>query len=142
MAGMFFLAWSMPTSGWIWLFPLSAVTIAVVVGVILGAMLGTSVAVLDELIMRILEYLQAFPAFILADGAFPCPGSGKATIVYVVWFYHDSIFARLIRSEILSATRKGIYGGGPLYGASEFEIIFKTGFLPEYSDPDPGFNLH
>ncbi len=112
----------------------SAVTLAAAVGIILGAIAGYFRGVLDETIMRILDIIQAFPAFILAMGLAVALGSGKTTIIYVVAFIMVPIFARLVRSEMLSARERGYTEAARCMGASDFEIIFKQ-LLPNCLTP-------
>ncbi|HBG73989.1 MAG TPA: peptide ABC transporter permease [Anaerolineae bacterium] len=103
----------------------SAVSMAMFIGVILGAVAGFFGGIIGEVIMRILDVIQAFPAFILAMALAVSLGSGKMTIIYVVAFIMVPIFARLMRSEILSARGRGYIEAAHCMGASEMEIIFK-----------------
>jgi peptide/nickel transport system permease protein len=112
----------------------SAVGIATVFGVILGAIAGYFRGKVGELIMRVLDVIQAFPAFILAMALAVALGSGKNTIIIVVAFIMIPIFARLIRSEVLSARERGYIEVARCMGASETEIIFKQ-LLPNCITP-------
>lgn len=112
----------------------SAVGVAAVIGVVLGAVAGFFRGALGEIIMRILDVIQAFPAFILAMALAVALGSGKMTIIYVVAFIMVPIFARLMRSEVLSARERGYTEAARCMGASEVEIIFKQ-LLPNCSTP-------
>jgi peptide/nickel transport system permease protein len=112
----------------------SAVGIAAVLGVILGSIAGYARGLVDEIIMRILDIIQAFPAFILAMGLAVVLGSGKSTIIYVVAFIMIPIFARLVRSEMLSARERGYAEVARGMGASDGEIIFKQ-LLPNCLTP-------
>jgi peptide/nickel transport system permease protein len=103
----------------------SAVSMAMFIGVILGAVAGFFGGILGEVIMRILDVIQAFPAFILAMALAVSLGTGRMTIIYVVAFIMVPIFARLMRSEILSARGRGYIEAARCMGASEMEIIFK-----------------
>lgn len=112
----------------------SAVSIAAVIGVLLGSIAGYFRGILDEVIMRILDIVQAFPAFILAMGLAVALGSGKSTIIYVVAFIMIPIFARLVRSEILSARERGYAEAARCMGASNLEIILRE-LLPNCITP-------
>jgi peptide/nickel transport system permease protein len=112
----------------------SAVGIAMLIGVFLGAVAGYFGGFVGEVIMRILDVIQAFPAFILAMALAVALGSGKATIIYVVAFIMIPIFARLMRSEVLSARERGYTEAARCMGASEVEIIFKQ-LLPNCITP-------
>lgn len=112
----------------------SAVGTATIIGVILGAVAGYFRGVIGEIIMRSLDVIQAFPAFILAMALAVALGSGKSTIIIVVAFIMIPIFARLMRSEILSARERGYTEVARCMGASELEIIFKQ-LLPNCITP-------
>jgi len=112
----------------------SAVGMASIIGVILGAIAGFFGGIIGEIIMRILDVIQAFPAFILAMALAVSLGSGRMTIIYVVAFIMVPIFARLMRSEILSARGRGYIEAARGMGASEMEIIFKQ-LLPNCITP-------
>jgi peptide/nickel transport system permease protein len=112
----------------------SAVTLAMIIGVALGAAAGFMRGAIDEIIMRILDIIQAFPAFILAMGLAVVLGSGKSTIIYVVAFIMIPVFARLVRSEVLSARERGYAEVARCMGASNGEIIFKQ-LLPNCMTP-------
>ncbi len=112
----------------------SAVGIATLIGVFLGAVAGYFGKAVGEVIMRVLDVIQAFPAFILAMALAVALGSGTTTIIYVVAFIMISIFARLMRGEILSARERGYTEAARCMGASETEIIFKQ-LLPNCITP-------
>ncbi len=113
---------------------LSAVTAAALAGVVLGSIAGYFRGLVDELIMRTLDIVQAFPAFILAMGLAVALGPGQTTIVYVVGFIMIPIFARLVRSEILSARERGYVEAARCMGAADHEIIFQQ-LLPNCLTP-------
>ncbi|RPI81936.1 MAG: ABC transporter permease [Chloroflexi bacterium] len=112
----------------------SAVGIATVIGVMLGAIAGYFRGLVGEGIMRILDVIQAFPSLILAMALAVALGSGKSTIIVVVAFIMIPIFARLMRSEMLSARERGYTEVARCMGASELEIIFKQ-LLPNCITP-------
>jgi len=112
----------------------SAVTLAAVIGVTLGAAAGFMRGGTDEVTMRLLDIVQAFPAFILAMGLAVVLGSGQSTIVYVVAFIMIPVFARLTRSEILSARERGYTEVARCMGATNQEIVFKQ-MLPNCMTP-------
>lgn len=113
---------------------LSAVSAAALAGVALGSIAGYFRGLVDELIMRTLDIVQAFPAFILAMGLAVALGPGQTTIIYVVGFIMIPIFARLVRSEILSARERGYVEAARCMGAADHEIIFQH-LLPNCLTP-------
>jgi peptide/nickel transport system permease protein len=113
---------------------LSAVSLAALIGVALGVLAGYFRGVLDEVIMRVMDVIQAFPVFILAMGLAVALGSGKSNIVYVVVFIMIPSFARLVRSEMLSARERGYREAAECMGASHLDIAFKQ-LLPNCFTP-------
>lgn len=112
----------------------SAVGIAMIIGVFIGAVAGYFGGVVGEVSMRILDVIQAFPAFILAMALAVALGSGKSTIIYVVAFIMIPIFARLMRSEVLSARERGYTEAARCMGSSDVKIIFRQ-LLPNCITP-------
>ncbi len=101
-----------------------AVSVAAIIGVVLGSVAAYFGGILDEVIMRTTDVIQAFPAFILAMGLAVALGAGKANVVYVVMFIMIPAFARLVRSEMLSARERGYREAAQCMGASDWEIVF------------------
>ena len=67
--------------------------------------------------------MQSFPPFILAMGVAAALGAGLSNIIYVVAFIQTPIYARLVRSEMLSV-RESLYAeAAKCSGASELEIV-------------------
>jgi peptide/nickel transport system permease protein len=112
----------------------TSVAISAVVGVFLGATSGYLGGIVDEVVMRILDIIQAFPALILAMALAVALGAGKTTIIYVVAFIMVPVFARIMRSEILSARERGYTEAALCMGESDLEIIFKQ-LLPNCLSP-------
>ena len=100
----------------------AAVSLGAAVGTTLGAIAGYF-RVFDEILMRVLDVVQAFPMFILAMGLAVALGRGKMTVVYAVGFVMVPIFARLARSEMLSAKQRGYAEAARCLGASKTEMI-------------------
>jgi peptide/nickel transport system permease protein len=102
----------------------SSVGIAALVGTFLGSIAGYFRGAVDEIIMRLLDIVQSFPAFILAMGLAAALGAGTENIIRVVAFIMVPIFARLVRSGMLSVRERGYAEAARAVGASNLEIIF------------------
>ncbi len=103
---------------------LSSVGIAALVGTFLGSTAGYFRGALDEIIMRFLDIVQSFPAFVLAMGLAAALGAGTENIIRVVAFIMVPVFARLVRSGMLSVRERGYAEAAKCVGASNLEIIF------------------
>lgn len=102
-----------------------AVGLAVAVGVPLGAIAGYFGGWIDEIIMRIVDILYAFPFLVLAIALIAVLGQGFwkliAAVVIVSWIG----YARLIRGEILSVKENEYVMAAKALGARDRSIIFR-----------------
>jgi peptide/nickel transport system permease protein len=113
---------------------LGAVAIAVVVGTLLGMLAGYMGGWGDELVMRSMDILQSFPAFILALGVVAALGQGLLNIVVVVAVINIPAYARLIRTEFLTARERQYAEAARMVGNSHLRIIFRH-LLPNSVTP-------
>jgi peptide/nickel transport system permease protein len=79
----------------------AATTLALSAGVVLGAFAGYRGGVTDQLVMRSVDAIMAFPAFILAMGITAALGNNTANVVAAIAITHVPIYTRLIRGEML-----------------------------------------
>jgi peptide/nickel transport system permease protein len=103
---------------------LGAVAIAIAVGGLLGMVAGYAGGWVDEVIMRGMDVLQSFPAFILALGVVAALGQGLLNIVAVVALINVPPYARLIRTEFLTARERQYAEAARMVGNSPLRIIF------------------
>jgi peptide/nickel transport system permease protein len=103
---------------------LGAVAIAIAVGGLLGMVAGYAGGWLDEVIMRGMDVLQSFPAFILALGVVAALGQGLLNIVVVVALINVPPYARLIRTEFLAARERQYAEAARMVGNSPLRVIF------------------
>lgn len=78
-----------------------AVVIALVSGSALGALAGFWGGWADEVIMRLMDILQAFPAFILAMGIAVALGQSVTNLIIAVGLINVAVYARLMRARLL-----------------------------------------
>jgi peptide/nickel transport system permease protein len=90
-----------------------AVGIALVVGSLLGALAGYMGRVADEVIMRLLDMLSAFPSFVLAMGVVAALGPSLTNLIAAIALINVPVYARLLRSRVLSGV-----------GGSRLRILF------------------
>lgn len=86
----------------------SAVVVAVVVGSLIGAAVGYLGGWADEVGMRVVDILQAFPAFVLALAVAAVLGGGPVALVLVLALVNVAPYIRLMRSEV-RAVRSATY---------------------------------
>ncbi len=85
-----------------------AVAIALVVGCCFGAVAGFFGRVVDEVVMRLMDMLSAFPSFILALGVVAALGPSLPNLIAAIALVNVPVYARLLRSRVL-AVREAQY---------------------------------
>lgn len=111
-----------------------AVLLAVSIGALLGMAAGYVGGWLDEAIMRLMDVVQSFPAFILALGVVAALGQGLLNILAVVAFINTPSYARLIRTEFLSLRERHYAKAAQMAGNSHLRIVFRH-LLPNSVTP-------
>jgi len=85
------------------LIALFAAVTAFVVGSLIGALTGFSGGVVDDVVMRLVDILQSFPAFLLALGMTAMLGNDIRNVVLAIAVAYSPYFVRIVRGEMLSA---------------------------------------
>ena len=103
---------------------LAATAIALSLGVVLGAVSGYRGGWLDQLLMRVIDTIQAFPSFILAMGIAAALGNSVTNIVIAIAITHVPIYGRLIRAEMLRIREMEYAEAARTVGNRQRRIIF------------------
>jgi peptide/nickel transport system permease protein len=103
---------------------LAATAIALTLGVVLGAVSGYRGGWLDQLLMRVIDTIQAFPSFILAMGIAAALGNSVTNIVIAIAITHVPIYGRLIRGEMLRIREMEYAEAARTVGNRQRRIIF------------------
>lgn len=80
---------------------LLSIALAVLIGVPLGAISGYMGGWLDDVLMRGVEVIQAFPLFLFAMAIFAAVGSNMVNLVVIIAFVSIPIYIKLVRTVIL-----------------------------------------
>ena len=72
------------------------------IGLPLGVVAGYKGGVVDEVLLRILDILRAFPTIILALAVVAAAGQSLISVVLVIGVLDSPIFARVVRAEVLA----------------------------------------
>jgi len=110
------------------------VALASVVGSLLGGIAGYLSGVVDEVIMRFADLVFAFPAIILAMAVAAALGPSLRNAVLAVVVVAWPIYARVMRSLVLSAREMEYVLASRLTGASSREALFSE-ILPNVAGP-------
>jgi peptide/nickel transport system permease protein len=102
---------------------LIAVGIAVVWGVLLGLVAGYSGGLADDVIMRVVDAVQAFPNLILALAITAALGPSIANAMLAIGFVAAPGMARLTRGQTLSVREREFIAAARVCGASPLSIM-------------------
>jgi len=105
-----------------------------IIGVPLGLIAGYYGGWKDNLIMRIVDILFAFPGFLLALFVVSIIGRGLENAILAVGIFSIPIYARLVRSSVLYTRELEFIEGAKALGLSNLRIIFKH-ILPNVLPP-------
>lgn len=100
-----------------------SVGIALTVGGIIGASAGYLGGVFDEIVMRLVDVLYAFPAILMALLLAAIYQPGTLTAMAAIGIATVPIFARLIRASVLSIKEFDYVEAGRALGASQRRIL-------------------
>ncbi|MFE6508388.1 dipeptide/oligopeptide/nickel ABC transporter permease/ATP-binding protein [Nocardioides sp. NPDC057767] len=103
-----------------------AAAIALVVGSILGAVAGTSRNVIDEIVMRCLDVVMAFPAIVLS--ALLIISFGKSSLlvlVVAIGFVFAPPVARIVRANVISQYQEDYVAAERIIGARRPHILWR-----------------
>lgn len=111
-----------------------AVLIAGSLGISLGMIAGYFGGLADALIMRVMDFLLAIPAILLALLVIVILGPGPSSAMFAVAVVGIPEFARLSRSQILSLRTRGFVLASKSAGASTTRLLFRV-LLPNSAGP-------
>ena len=87
---------------------LVSVGIALTAGVVLGLVAGFYGRWVDDVVMRVMDMLFAFPAILLAIAILAVLGPGLVNVMIAIGVVYTPIFARITRASVLSV-REEVY---------------------------------
>jgi peptide/nickel transport system permease protein len=102
----------------------SVVGLALVVGSLLGALSGYLGGRLDDVLMRGVDILQSFPAFILAMGMAAVLGNSIGNVILAIAVAYTPYFVRLTRGEMLKVRQLEYADAARCVGVSPWRILY------------------
>ncbi len=103
-----------------------AALIALVAGSVLGAVAGTSRTALDEVIMRCLDVVMAFPAIVLSALLIISFGKNSLLVLVIaIGFVFTPSVARIVRANVLSQYREDYVAAERIIGARRPHILWR-----------------
>ena len=103
---------------------LGTIGIGAGVGVLIGAFTGYFGGWLDEVLMRIIDALFAFPSILLALVVISLLGSGKYQVIIALGIAFIPSFARVVRSEYLKLREMDYVKNAKIMGCGHLRIMF------------------
>lgn len=100
------------------------VLIGTVFGILIGAFTGYFGGLLDEVLMRIMDALFAFPSLLLALVFVSLFGKGKYHVIIALGIAFIPSFSRIVRSEYMRCRDLDYVKSASLAGASHLRIMF------------------
>lgn len=110
------------------------VTFAVIVGTLLGALAGVSSNWADNIIMRVMDIMLAFPGLLLAIAIVTVLGPGLINTLLAVAIVSIPVYARVVRASVIGVKGLDYITASEALGASRMRILF-TRILPNSLTP-------
>jgi len=102
-----------------------AMAIAVTIGAIIGAVSGYYGGKVDNIIMRFMDVLLAIPPILMSISIVAALGQNIVNLLIALSIAYVPVFARVIRSSILSVKGQEFIEAAKACGTSDARIIFK-----------------
>ncbi len=112
----------------------AVVVISLIVGSLIGAAAALAGGLTDELLMRVVDVLLAFPGILLAIALAAILGPGLLDLVIALAAIGWTGYARLVRGEILSLREREYVQAARSLGASPWRLLMRH-LLPGVAAP-------
>jgi peptide/nickel transport system permease protein len=111
-----------------------AVGLALVVGTLIGLLAGYYGRWVDDVLMRLMDMLFAFPAVLLAIAILAIRGPGTSNTIIAIAVVYVPIFARVTRASVLGVREEVYVRASRSVGASDLRILTRH-ILPNAAPP-------
>ena len=102
-----------------------AVGLAIVIGTVIGAIAGYAGGSTDNVLMRLMDVLLAFPALLLAIAIVTAAGRSLVNALIAISIVSIPIYARIVRSSVLSTREHDFVTASKALGESSFGILVR-----------------
>lgn len=102
---------------------IATVTFAIVTGVILGAVAGYTGGWTDNIIMRLMDVLLAFPSLLLSIAIVAVLGPGLINALLAIAFVSIPVYARIVRASVLQVKEQDFVSASRALGSSPIGIL-------------------
>jgi ABC-type dipeptide/oligopeptide/nickel transport system permease subunit len=104
---------------------LAAITFAIIVGTLIGAVAGYVGGWVDTLLMRLMDVVLAFPSLLLAIAIVTALGQSLLNALLAIGVVSIPIYARVVRSSILSTRENDYVTASRALGESGLGILMR-----------------
>lgn len=102
----------------------STVTFAIIIGTLLGAVSGYFGGWVDNIIMRFMDVLLAFPSLLLAIAIVTVLGPGLINALLAIGIVSIPAYARVIRASVISVREMEFVSATRALGGNHLQILF------------------
>ena len=102
---------------------ISTVSFAIIVGAVLGAVGGFSGGWTDNIIMRFMDVLLAFPSLLLSIAIVAVLGPGLINALLAIAFVSIPVYARIVRASVLQVKEQDFVSAARALGSSPLGIL-------------------
>jgi peptide/nickel transport system permease protein len=110
------------------------ISFAILVGGLLGAFAGFWGGWVDNIIMRFMDILLAFPGLLLAIAIVSVLGPGLINALLAISIVSTPVYARVVRASVLAVKNLDFVDASRALGASNLRLVF-TRILPNALTP-------
>lgn len=110
------------------------VAIALVGGIVIGMVAGFFGGAVDQVIMRVMDVILAFPSLLLALVLVAILGPGLTNAMIAIAIVYQPHFARLTRAAVMGEKNREYVTAARLAGAGNMRLMFRT-ILPNCLAP-------
>jgi ABC-type dipeptide/oligopeptide/nickel transport system permease subunit len=112
----------------------ATVTFAIVIGTMLGAVAGYAGGWTDNIIMRCMDVLLAFPSLLLSIAVVSVLGPGLINALLAISFVSIPIYARIVRASVLQVKEQDFISASRALGAPPLATLINH-ILPNAMTP-------
>ena len=102
---------------------ISTVSFAIIIGMALGALGGFAGGWTDNIIMRMMDVLLAFPSLLLSIAIVAVLGPGLINALIAIAFVSIPVYARIVRASVLQVKEQDFVSASRALGANPFGIL-------------------
>lgn len=103
----------------------ATVTFAIVIGVVLGAVAGYAGGWTDNIIMRLMDVLLAFPSLLLSIAIVAVLGPGLINALLAIAFVSIPVYARIVRASVLQVKEQDFVSASRALGSAPIGVLVR-----------------